>query len=66
MKKILSLFLIFIFILNSTSFADESLDLEGIDDYASFQASSNSTNEPITNSKNIVVLDRKTLSAQGL
>ncbi len=62
MKKILSLFLIFIFILNSTSFADESLDLEGIDDYASFQASSNSTNEPITNSKNIVVLDRKTLS----
>lgn len=62
MKKILSLFLIFIFILNSTAFADESLDLEGIDDYASFQASSNSTNEPITNSKNIVVLDRKTLS----
>ena len=62
MKKILSLFLIFIFILNSTSFADESSDLEGIDDYASFQASSNSTNEPITNSKNIVVLDRKTLS----
>ena len=62
MKKIFYLFLIFIFILNSTSFADESLDLEGIDDYASFQASSNSTNEPITNSKNIVVLDRKTLS----
>ncbi len=62
MKKILSLFLLFILILNNLCFADDNLELEGTDDSLSFEVSSNSTNEPITNSKNIVVIDRKTLS----
>lgn len=62
MKKILSLFLAFIFIFNNLSFADESLDLEGVDDSLSFEVSSHSTSEPLTYSENITVIDRKTLS----
>lgn len=62
MKKILSLFFVFILILNNLVFADENLDLEGIDDSLSFEVSSTSTSEPITHSKNIIAIDRKTLS----
>lgn len=62
MKKILSLFLFFILIFNNLCFADENLELEDLGDSLSFEVSSNSTNEPVTNSKNIVVIDRKTLS----
>ncbi len=62
MKKILSLFFIFTFILNTSSFADENLDLEGLTDSLSFEVSSSSTSEPLTYSKNIIAIDRKTLS----
>lgn len=61
MKKIFITFFIFIFIINSCSFADDIFDLEESEDLSSFEVSSESTSEPITYSKNIIVIDRKTL-----
>ncbi len=55
MKKILSLFFIFIF-------ADENLDLEDLENYSFSEVSSNPSTEPQTYSKNIIAIDRKTLS----
>ncbi len=62
MKKILSLFFIFIFILNGFTFADENLDLEDLENYSFSEVSSNPSTEPQTYSKNIIAIDRKTLS----
>ena len=53
MKKILSLFFIF---------ADENLDLEDLENYSFSEVSSNPSTEPQTYSKNIIAIDRKTLS----
>ena len=62
MKKILYLFFIFIFILNTFTFADENLDLEDLENYSFSEVSSNPSTEPQTYSKNIIAIDRKTLS----
>lgn len=62
MRKILLLLFTFILVINSICFADENLDLEGLDDSQSFEVSSSSTIEPLTYSKNIIAIDRKTLS----
>ena len=62
MKKILSLFFIFIFILNGFTFSDENLDLEDLENYSFSEVSSNPSTEPQTYSKNIISIDRKTLS----
>lgn len=62
MKKILSLFFIFIFILNGFTFSDENLDLEDLENYSFSEVSSNPSTEPQTYSKNIIAIDRKTLS----
>lgn len=61
MKKIVLAFFIFIFVFNTYSLADDVLDSEELEEFSSFEVSSQSTQEPITNSKNIIVLDRKTL-----
>lgn len=61
MRKAILIFSIFIFIFNTYSFADDILDSEELEDFSSFEVSSLSTQEPITNSKNIIVIDRKTL-----
>lgn len=61
MKKLFITFFIFIFIINSYCFADDTFDLEELEELSSFEVSSESTSEPITNSKNIIVIDRKTL-----
>lgn len=61
MKKIISLYLIIVFLFNPASFADDNLDLEGTQDSSLYEASIPSSNEPTTNSKNIIVIDRKTL-----
>ena len=59
-KKLITLF-IFILFFNTYSFADDILDSEELEDFSSFEVSSESTQEPLTNSKNIIVIDRKTL-----
>lgn len=61
MKKFFITFIIFLFIGNSYSFADDVFDLEEAKDSQSFEVSSESALEPITYSKNIIVIDRKTL-----
>lgn len=62
MKKTLLIFFI-IFLTSCTCvYADDNLDLEDLEDSYFSEVSSSSTTEPITNSKNIIVIDRKTLS----
>lgn len=61
MRKIVLAFFIFIFVFNTYSFSDDILDSEELEEFSSFEVSSQSTQEPVTNSRNIIVLDRKTL-----
>lgn len=61
MKKIIISFFILISIINTYSLADDTFDLEEIEEIPSSEVSSDSTSEPITYSKNIIVIDRKTL-----
>lgn len=61
MKKIIICFFILIIFINTYSFADDIGDSEDIEEPLSFEVSSSSTSEPITYSKNIIVIDRKTL-----
>ncbi len=59
-KKIFTIFCIVLFI-SSYSFADD-IDYENLEEFEFFETSNLSSSEPVTNSKHIVVLDRKTLS----
>ena len=61
MKKIIICFFILIIFINTYSFADDIGDSEEIEEPLSFEVSSSSTSEPVTYSKNIIVIDRKTL-----
>jgi len=61
MKKILIiLFINFIFC--NYVFADENLELEDLESDFTFETSTNISIEPLTYSKNIIVIDRKTLT----
>ena len=62
-KKILITLLIVTILLNPTVFADDNLSLDELDSF--IEASTNvipENKEPITNSKHIIAIDRKTLS----
>ncbi len=61
LKKFLALLLI-LFIFPSISFADDYSYNDDIEELEFFKVSNSSTEEPITNSKHIAVIDRKTLS----
>ena len=61
-KRILLLFFIFIFLLKIFVFADDDLLLENPDNLEYYEVSNYNTEEPITYSKNIIVIDRKTHS----
>lgn len=61
MKKILIiLFINFIFC--NYVFADENLELEDLESNFTYETSTNTSIEPITYSRNIIVIDRKTLT----
>ncbi len=60
LKKCFTIFCIILFI-SSYSFADD-IDYENINEFEFSETSNLSSSEPITHSKHIVVIDRKTLS----
>lgn len=60
-SKFLSLLLIFIFVFSSYCFADDNL-LDDQEEFEVFEVYTTSASEPVTYSKNIIVIDRKTLS----
>ena len=60
LKKFLILFSFFLF--STYSFADDNLLVDDLDTFQIFETANLLTEEPKTNSKNIIVLDRKTLS----
>lgn len=60
MKKIIIILFCIIFLSSNIVFADDYLDSE-VTDSSIFEVSSKTTSEPNVNSKNIIVLDRKTL-----
>lgn len=62
MMKTFLLILITIFVFTSTCYADIDLDSEELESFSFSEVSNNSISEPTTNSKNIIVIDRKTLS----
>ncbi len=62
MKKFLFFFICVIISLNNFAYADDIPALDDLEDYSFSEVSSFSSNEPITNSKNIVAIDRKTLN----
>ncbi len=62
MKKIFGLFFTFIILINNIVYADDIFTFDEMEEYPFSEVSTTSTNEPVTNSKNIVVIDRKTLS----
>lgn len=61
-KKIFIFLLIFISIFSTYSFSDDDLSLDDLESYEIYETSNLLSKEPKTNSKNIVVIDRKTLS----
>lgn len=61
MKKILIILFCISLLLQSCVFADDNLELEDLENIPISEASTLSSNEPITYSKNIIVIDRKTL-----
>ena len=62
-KKMLLIFMIFLLIFPSFCFADDFLEESELDEFIEVSADSkDKTKEPITNSKNIVAIDRKSLS----
>lgn len=61
MKKFFYIIIILNLIFVNTVFADDNLILEDIDNYDFSETSNPSSKEPITYSKNIIVIDRKTL-----
>lgn len=60
-KKIISLFLIIILLIPIFCFADDNL-LDDLEEFEVYEASNSSSEEPTTNSKSIIAIDRKTLS----
>lgn len=62
MKNLFVLFICFILIMPTTSFADDNLDLEGIEDSSVSEVYSDSSKDPLIYSNNVIVIDRKTLS----
>ena len=60
LKRFLILF--FIFLISTYSFADDNLLIDDLETFEFSETANSLTEEPKTNSKNIVVLDRKTLS----
>lgn len=62
MKRFLIYFFIFLFLLNSFCFADDFIEPEISESLNLLEVSSNISNEPVINSKNVVAVDRKTLS----
>ena len=61
MKKIFIILIYISILFCNTVFADDSLEIEDYNSFSSFEVSSINTNEPIINSKNVIVIDRKTL-----
>ena len=61
MKKIFIILIYISILFCNTVFADDSLEIEDYNSFPSFEVSSINTNEPIINSKNVIVIDRKTL-----
>lgn len=61
-KRFLISILLIVFVFPTISFADDYSYSDDIEELDIFEASSSSQNDPLTNSKHIVVLDRKTLS----
>ena len=62
MKNLLILFVLFIFLSNTYCFADDNLDLESLEESDFSEVYSTSNTEPVINSKNVIVIDRKSLS----
>lgn len=62
MKKIFIITIFINILLFNTALADDNLEFEALETNSYFEVSSNSTKEPVINSKNIIVLDRKTLT----
>lgn len=62
LKKILYCLLLIIFIFPTITFADDYSYSDDIEELDISEVSNSSQNEPTTNSKHIVVIDRKTLS----
>lgn len=60
LKKCFAIFCIILFI-SSYSLADD-IDYESLEEFEFSETSNLSSSEPVTNSKHIVVIDRKTLS----
>ena len=61
LKKLLTLFSVFILLFSNACFADDIL-IDELEDFEALETSNNITEEPETFSKNIIVIDRKTLS----
>lgn len=62
LKKLFILFFIFIFLIYTYSFADDNLLADDLETYEFSETANLLTEEPKINSKNVIVLDRKTLS----
>ena len=60
-QKIVTLFLIIFLLVPTFCFADDEL-LDDLEEFEVYEASNSSTEEPNTNSKSIIAIDRKTLS----
>ena len=56
MKNLFVLFICFILIMPTTSFADDNLDLEGIEDSSVSEVYSDSSKDPLIYSNNVIVI----------